>query len=597
MAPKKNIENNINKRKYIKKKKVQLIEEVIETNEEVQLIQEVIEKNEEVQLIEEVIEKNEEVQLIQEVIEKNEEVQLIQEVIDKNEEVQLIQEVIETNEEVTKINQNIEFDIIKDMNQIINQEIDIQNINYNTEIILDNIYNTKNNIIENLINSNIEYTLNDNQIKNILHENNVNQYYSLNNLLKIFNKISEGVLIIQIIDNKIKFIEKKGYESRNQSIIDLIIKTNNYKKLPNIQFIIYTNDLLKDTFNDELLYTFSKNNIHNTMLFPNFNFNHWMESNIDKYTTVYNNFINSQIKWSEKKDIIFWSGADTNIIRKKIYNSTINNSKFYINILNKDKNNYIAIGDIIKYKYLLNMNGYSYGGRLNYLFLSGSCVIILKNKNIKYCYEEFFYKYFIPNEDYLEIIYDDNEDTSNIVNKIENSILNNNCELIAKKCFEKAKYIFQINNIYDYIYDSLSELSKKNKIKNILEKTICYTPENLKNYYFKDRLEIINNKIDFMFKGTDLEILLYDNEKNIIHIKISIMDTNIIYNDNNIFFKYTPYILNQTKNQKYEFFIHENYLTITIENKFTLIKCEIPKKHFIINNTKIRTELGGWWII
>lgn len=53
-------------------------------------------------------------------------------------------------------------------------------------------------------------------------------------------------MLIQIIDGKIKYIEKKGYESRNQSVIDLLLKSNKYKKLPNVQFLIFTNDFIDD---------------------------------------------------------------------------------------------------------------------------------------------------------------------------------------------------------------------------------------------------------------------------------------------------------------------------------------------------------------
>ena len=99
--------------------------------------------------------------------------------------------------------------------------------------------------------------------------------------------------------------------------------------------------------------------------------------------------------------MVFWSGSNTNTIRKKIFDASKFSPNFYINMLNKNKTNFIQLNEIIKFKYLLNMNGYSYAGRLNYLLLSGSCVIILKNQNKESDYYEHFYKDFIPNDDYL----------------------------------------------------------------------------------------------------------------------------------------------------------------------------------------------------
>jgi hypothetical protein len=34
-----------------------------------------------------------------------------------------------------------------------------------------------------------------------------------------------------------------------------------------------------------------------------------------------------------------------------------------------------------------------------------------------------------------------------------------------------------------------------------------------------------------------------------------------------------------------------------MENKFNLIKSIIPNEKFIINNTEIKTEYGGWWLL
>ena len=122
---------------------------------------------------------------------------------------------------------------------------------------------------------------------------------------------------------------------------------------------------------------------------------------------------------------------------------------------------------------------------------------------------------------------------------------------------------------------------------------MLYTPP--LNYFHKNRLNIVNNEINFYFRGNDLEINLFDNNNNIINIKIINNNTNIKYNNTEILEKYTPFLLNNKKNQLYKISVQKNNINIIIENKFNLIKSNILDEEFIINNTEIKTEYGGWW--
>jgi hypothetical protein len=490
--------------------------------------------------------------------------------------------------------------VIFDFPVIYNQENQYENfINEIADInILNNnpiINKEQNEYINDLKNQ--EYILNEDQLINLLSEKDINKkgnFYNLDDLKHIFNQISEAVLLIQIIDGKINFIEKKGKESRNQSVIDLLIKANNFKKLPDIQFIIYTNDIIKNINinNYPYLFTFLKNNNnYNNLLFPNFNFNHWLEAKIPSYEYVYNLFTRNKKEWVDKKDIFFWSGSNTNIIRKKIFESSKLYPNFKINLLDKNKNNYIPIDEIINYKFLLNMNGYSYGGRLNYLFLSQSCIIILKNINEDY--EEYFYKYFIPNEDFIEVKYNNNEKGEIIINRIITEINKHDCAKIASNCFEKAKSIFKIENIYNYIHDELTNLSKNNIINNKLDNSIFYTPP--LHYFYSNRLN--NDNISFNFMGKDLEINLIKNNEVMINIKIINDITRIKFDKIILYEKYTPYLLNELKSQHYQILIEDTNFLLILNKKYNVIKLDLPEKNININKNEILSEFGGWWVI
>jgi hypothetical protein len=484
--------------------------------------------------------------------------------------------------------------------ELSNETLEESEMNNPLKDIINKLTDNTNNT-NNIINKK-EYTLNEKQIINIIEGNTKleNKKYTLANLMKIFSNFNEAIILFQIIDGNIKYIEKRGYESRNQSVIDLIIKTNNLKTLPNSQFLVFTNDYIDygKPNNIPYLLTFCKNKNYKTNLFPNFNFNHWNEANIGEYENIYNNFMNNKISWENKKDIIFWSGSNTNIIRKKIYEGSKDNENYLINLNVNNNTKKYTISEHSEYKYLLNMNGYGYAGRLNYLFLTGSCIIILKNEDENKVWEEFYYKYFIPGEDYIEILYNDLEDSQNIIEKINSSIKNNDCLKISENGFKKAEKYLDIENIYKYIYNTVTELSYINDNQNKIVKSVFYTPNS--NIFLKNRIKFYSNSFSFNFKGNILELNIYDIKNNIINIKIFNQNTVILYNNNEIYNKYTPLIVSSIKNINYEVIILNNALNIIIENKYNLIKSpieNIEQSEFIISNIDIKTETGGWWII
>jgi len=435
-----------------------------------------------------------------------------------------------------------------------------------------------------------EYILNDTELINILSENNnIKLKYNYDDLKKKFSQFNDSVILIQILDGNIKFIEKKSIDSRNQSVIDLLVNANNYKKLHNCQFLIYTGDeSIKD---NDFIVLFSKNINRINYLFPNFNFNNWHEGKVGNYNDIYNYFNDNKIKWELKEDIIFWNGINTNNIIKKIYDETTENKKYLIELIENNKNSkYHKIQNYSKYKYLINIDGNSSPCYLNYLFLTGSCVIILKNKNT--FKEEYYNNNFIPYEDYLEIFYNEEDDINDIIDRIELYINTYNCEKIAESCFNKAKEVFNVNNIYEYIYNLSNILSKNSDMNNYLENIVMYTPS-LDNYY-KDRLNIKNNKIVFDFIGDGCQIKLID-PNNIILIEIINNNVNVYLNETILYNKYVPYVFNKNTNQRYEIVIDKNIFNFSV-NKIKIVTLNLQLDNFIIINSEIKTLNGGWWL-
>ena len=127
--------------------------------------------------------------------------------------------------------------------------------------------------------------------------------YKYEDVINTFNKIKDSIILIQIYNNKIYYLEKKGIESRSQSVIDLIIKTKYYKTINNCLFLVYTGDYLK---NNELidlpfLVTFRKKVNEKISLFPDYSFNHWKEVQNGYYNNLYKFITKEEYKWEIKE--------------------------------------------------------------------------------------------------------------------------------------------------------------------------------------------------------------------------------------------------------------------------------------------------------
>jgi len=518
---------------------------------------------------------------------------------------EILEDIIDEESKKKSFSMDNDFYLKKDtLNDTLNNTLNDNLINDFNKKLDDSIKNFENAYPKN-IKENKNYILEEDELKKILlssnNSNNILTYnfelfneniisYDLNNLRDIFNKFKEACLLIEIYDNKLSYIEKKGYESRNQSVIDLLNKVINYKGLPNVQFIIFTNDFIdnKELLKYPYLLTFCRNKSYNTNLFPNFNFNHWYEANISEYEDMYNKFNETAIEWNDKSELVFWSGANTNIIREKIYYNSKYRPNYFINMTNVDNNKYLPLDEIKKHKYLLNMDGHSYGGRLNYLFLSQSCVIILKKDNKDLNYEEFFYSKFTPNIDYIEILYNENEDINIILQKIDDNINNLDCYKIAMNGYNKALQIFNINNIYDYIYDLMQYLSNKNIINDSLKTNISYLPP-LKNYFSKNRINIDNNQINFDYQGKDLKLRI--NNLNITFIENKVI---ISYNSDVLFDRRITFLKNEIKHRNYKISVKNSNLYIFINNLVIDKNIILPIDNFIMDSVDTLSENGGW---
>jgi len=610
------------KKKYIRKKKVieNKEEDIKEVKEDLQEevkeeVQDLVKEDVQDEVNEDVLEKlNEEVkEYVNEEVKEDVKEDVNEDV---NEEVK--EDVKEdVNEEVKEevkedVNEEVNEEVKEDVNEILEQEqkkeTNIKKIvkKKNNVSYIDNLLNESNATLKEIEKNTFDEKINqitlyknsdeDNKLKkkleeiiNNLKDNNIEEY-TYQEINKVFNQLTESVVLFNINNNKIQYIEKKGVESRNQSIIDLVLNANKNKPLPNVTFIIYTGDELGNKLltKNQFLLKFYKNEQETLNLFPCFHFNHWKELDNGYYNKFYDYMIDKQIEWNNKKDVLFWSGYSLN----PFINNLKKEPNMLINIRNNNNSKSYFLEELNTYKYLLCLDDNLYSYRLSYLFLTKSCVIILKNK--KTFNEEYYNKFFNVNEDYFEIIYNEKTTYKEIKEKINIIMKNNDCEKVAQNAFNKAKIIFNRDNINEYIYNLILRLSSKCISNEKLIKNIFFT-SNLNDYLY-ERIIPEDNKVNFYFQGNKFDLEL-TNKESIIELFVNQSVTNIYLNKKNIFNYKLPNIVTQAKSNEYNLYIEKDVLYVILNKTIPIIKCNLPDI-FTINKVGLKTgNSNGWWIV
>ena len=147
------------------------------------------------------------------------------------------------------------------------------------------------------------------------------------------------------------------------------------------------------------------------------------------------------------------------------------------------------------------------------------------------------------------------------------------------------------------IHDVFANINSNSEFHNneILTQSIFYT---LNSVFYKERIDVLENSINFYYQGSDLEIIFNGIGDSSLKINIFDNNTTIYYNNLEILKKYTPMILNGAKSQNYKISIVDKTITILVEGKFNLVKAVLDNNvDFVANNVDIMSVGGGWWIV
>jgi hypothetical protein len=226
-----------------------------------------------------------------------------------------------------------------------------------------------------------------------------------------------------------------------------------------------------------------KKNILNSVI-------NWDYPNATNFFDIKKIILDNKIEWDNKENKIMWSGINSNKIREQFNNFVKNSNLYEFNLIESYSTNpkYYKLSDHNKYKYLLDFEGVGYSGRVPYLLLTGSCVILLENTDPNRDYNLYYSKYFKEDIHYLKIQYTINDTMESIHEKIQEKIKVSDCKKIGMDCQELATSIFTLDNVLLYMSEILKHYSQYyQNTDDILNPDLEYYKEtNMKN--IKNRL-------------------------------------------------------------------------------------------------------------
>jgi len=305
--------------------------------------------------------------------------------------------------------------------------------------------------------------------------------------------------------------------------------------------------------------------------------------------------LNNQIDQNSQKEI-------TNIIEElKEESSNILDKKFVLqestikNILGEEQ---LIFNDFLSNSTLNSSKKYSLSDLKKIFFNFSNSLILVQiiEKKIK----------FIEKKNLTDHGY--NKDSMDIIYRLNNEFeLPNMQFLVTTKKILSAneKNIKETNPVFLYytdllennIIETLKTIYENCVINNdFLDQSIFYSTNKI---VFKNKISEIDNSIIFNYKENDLQINFCYNDDSKLKINIYDNNTTIYYNDLEVFKKYTPMILNNSKSQNYKISILDNTFNLIVEGKFNLVKADLKSiiSNFLIEDVEIMSMEGGWWVV
>lgn len=223
--------------------------------------------------------------------------------------------------------------------------------------------------------------------------------------------MSDGYFTVKKEGGKLEFkVHNTGYETRNESVMNLIKWTDEKYNLPDFKPIVIGTGDSKGQQVKKVQYTFSSKDGEKTI--PDFNFDHWRQVRLFNYEKVSEELNNIDLNKYEEKKVGWIGSCRTSRIRHKAYMRgqqfpnmfDIQDSGSWVtkkktDVLEAGNKNFMSIKELAeKYAILIDIEGFGYSGRLKYLFHTGRPILLVDRP-----YKEFFFKDLEPYVHYIPV--------------------------------------------------------------------------------------------------------------------------------------------------------------------------------------------------
>jgi hypothetical protein len=196
---------------------------------------------------------------------------------------------------------------------------------------------------------------------------------------------------------------------------------------------------------------------------PDWTFVSWPSANIKKYSQTRNQIvIHSLIKPIINK--VAWAGNIysplSDVVEHKTRPKLFEIGKQYSHMfeirhispnngqIHKNDKNYLSFKELLKYKYLLDIGGNGYSGRLKYLMFSRRPLLIVNRQYVEFYHEELEpYVHFIPVEEDLSDLLEKTKWL--ITHPIESKNIAINMFKFAVNRFKQKKLLEKVNTVFN----------------------------------------------------------------------------------------------------------------------------------------------------
>jgi len=282
----------------------------------------------------------------------------------------------------------------------------------------------------------------------------------------------DGFFAVEKKEGKLNFkVYNTGYETRNESVMNLIKWCDEKYDLPDFNPIVIGTGDTKRQQSTRIQYSFSSLDGKNTI--PDFNFDHWRQVKLLNYEKATKELNEIDLDNYEELKVGWIGSCRTSRIRHKAFimsgrfpdrfdikdsGSWEKNKKKKTDVLEAKNKNFMSIKELAeKYAILIDIEGFGYSGRLKYLFHTGRPVLLVDRP-----YKEFFFDELTPYVHYIPV----DRRLSNLMRQTDWVIRNYDR---AKKIGLNGRYFAQEYLTRDNALKFYKQIFEKHKIKDIKE--------------------------------------------------------------------------------------------------------------------------------